>query len=617
MGKKKAFIDKRKAVTYSLVHRAAEYDDDSDEAERVLVPNDELKVPAGPPADPSQLYRHFFGDEEDAEPLSDARKRELLEYGFPDDGYDYLKHCRVLGRSQAALEAVPSGSQQQTAASTSSDPAPTEPVQSVYLNAPKAKAPTADVKVVDARRVQVADSIIDNPAQAEPEAAGIGGSAAARELRGHLAADLHDIERLMAEAEALYDAEDAEEGVGDLLDDFVASAAAATDIANAASTAARGAQLSDDVGSDTDTGFEDDSDDQLAAAACAAGPNPNSRAVANPAAFDSLNAQFEHLVGAYDDDYLGDLEEVGGAAGKSTLQDFDMLLHDKHDTNTDHHGSEFDSADEHEDNDEFDVDSDECSSEEERDVIGNLHTCGRGKPTGVAAPKLGSESKVASFEERDEEVIAATRARLAAQANSSSSGRGDADLGTMFVSAPREQWDCESVLSLRSCATHHPARIPSEPARSSMGGTRAPGGAVSGAAGLIKISPKTGLPEGYNGVRAGTAVGVNAASGGPLLPTAAAIAAATAAAAAAATAGTGQSVVLPEHDDDVSMAPSMFERSKDETPEDRKARKAAVKAAQRDARATKKQLKMLYRHEACKQSKQGASATKGTTFAID
>lgn len=36
--------------------------------------------------------------------LSDERRRELLELGFPDDGYDYLQHMRTLGHGSAALE---------------------------------------------------------------------------------------------------------------------------------------------------------------------------------------------------------------------------------------------------------------------------------------------------------------------------------------------------------------------------------------------------------------------------------------------------------------------------------------------------------------------------------
>jgi hypothetical protein len=34
--------------------------------------------------------------------MSEERRRELIEMGFPDDGYDYLKHMRAPGRSGRA-----------------------------------------------------------------------------------------------------------------------------------------------------------------------------------------------------------------------------------------------------------------------------------------------------------------------------------------------------------------------------------------------------------------------------------------------------------------------------------------------------------------------------------
>lgn len=56
------------------------------------------------------------------------------------------------------------------------------------------------------------------------------------------------------------------------------------------------------------------------------------------------------------------------------------------------------------------------------------------------------------------------------------------------------------------------------------------------------------------------------------------------------------------------------ERKKGETPEERKARKSAVKESQRNAKARKKELKMLYRKENVKQQKQMAGmVTKNAT----
>lgn len=68
MGKKKAFIDKKRSTTYSLVFRSAEDHEDpatNAEGDRVLVPAGELGGgrEAQPPSDPRALYAHFFGDE--------------------------------------------------------------------------------------------------------------------------------------------------------------------------------------------------------------------------------------------------------------------------------------------------------------------------------------------------------------------------------------------------------------------------------------------------------------------------------------------------------------------------------------------------------------------------
>lgn len=62
---------------------------------------------------------------------------------------------------------------------------------------------------------------------------------------------------------------------------------------------------------------------------------------------------------------------------------------------------------------------------------------------------------------------------------------------------------------------------------------------------------------------------------------------------------------------------SFLERKKGETPEERKARKAAVKESQRAARARKKDLKMMYRKEHIKQQKQMAGiATKSASTVV-
>lgn len=97
--------------------------------------------------------------------------------GFPDDGYDYNKHMRVLGKGRAAMESQPTeaaaggssrgpGAEAGSAAGASSssvpssssarqDPSVVGGGHSVFIPAMRATAPEADVKLVDARNVAV------------------------------------------------------------------------------------------------------------------------------------------------------------------------------------------------------------------------------------------------------------------------------------------------------------------------------------------------------------------------------------------------------------------------------------------------------------------------------
>jgi len=121
---------------------------------------------------------------------------------------------------------------------------------------------------------------------------------------------------------------------------------------------------------------------------------------------------------------------------------------------------------------------------------------------------------------------------------------------------PVERWDCESVLSLRSNLDHHPGRI-AEP-------KRAPKDPAGGKA-RIRLSRKTGLPICKE---------------------------ASAEEASSSSSEAGE-----------SEAPSIATtsvRRKDESTEEKKARKAAIKEAQRQARMRKKELKSMYKEQSSK-----------------
>ncbi len=197
MGKKK-FIDKKNAVTYSLVYEAGDEEDEPVDAfedgsgggeegqkegaasgiRRVLVPLEDLggkAAPAGgepsgfPGAPPSWLLEKIGLATPELPPLDPARRKEILEMGFPDDGYDYLKHLREARPDRAATElltssggAAASGSKEgeapiQVGTDSVVTDAPAGPGDMGFVPAPSAEDArvAADVKVVDARRVEV------------------------------------------------------------------------------------------------------------------------------------------------------------------------------------------------------------------------------------------------------------------------------------------------------------------------------------------------------------------------------------------------------------------------------------------------------------------------------
>ncbi|KAG2495893.1 hypothetical protein HYH03_006131 [Edaphochlamys debaryana] len=119
MGKKK-FIDKKKATTFSLVYRDVEEEEEGvdDGGQRAWA---QTAGPRGPAQQEFDDYYHedvdSLGDEsefslarsaaahahaDDGYSMTEERRRELLALGFPDDGYDYLKHLRDLGRGKPA-----------------------------------------------------------------------------------------------------------------------------------------------------------------------------------------------------------------------------------------------------------------------------------------------------------------------------------------------------------------------------------------------------------------------------------------------------------------------------------------------------------------------------------
>jgi len=126
MGKKKQFIDKKKSATFQLLARDSSDPnyDDSPGGDRVFVRVDNNSVSVfadGVPAGVSGSGRYEEDEEPDSifadapedndegdddrvfgnlEPgtkaLPEHVRKEILELGFPDDGYNYLLHLRKI-----------------------------------------------------------------------------------------------------------------------------------------------------------------------------------------------------------------------------------------------------------------------------------------------------------------------------------------------------------------------------------------------------------------------------------------------------------------------------------------------------------------------------------------
>ena len=110
MVKTKPYIDKKQAASYSLVYRNAEAGVETSDRQWIESskgvgvgrPDAEAVQQQADTAPRAPYMPRWFQDEVDD--ISEDRRKELIELGFPDDGYDYLKHMRVLGKGQASLE---------------------------------------------------------------------------------------------------------------------------------------------------------------------------------------------------------------------------------------------------------------------------------------------------------------------------------------------------------------------------------------------------------------------------------------------------------------------------------------------------------------------------------
>ncbi|KAG5027949.1 hypothetical protein JHK87_011463 [Glycine soja] len=141
-GRKKKFIDKKNSATFQLIARDTS-DPSFSQSDRVFVRVDNNPV-SFPVADDSAFDDapddYYYDDDAGVSggPLPEDVRREILELGFPDDGYNYLNHLREIKSSGAGA---------------------------AFYHNPKFKLQhlPRDVKAFDASRLQIAE------ADGEPE----------------------------------------------------------------------------------------------------------------------------------------------------------------------------------------------------------------------------------------------------------------------------------------------------------------------------------------------------------------------------------------------------------------------------------------------------------------
>lgn len=548
MGKSKPFIDKKNATRYSLTYNTTSEEpaDGASSSASALADASLHDLPPYLVEDDVQWMAEMVlsGKYEDRSyKLTEEQRKEILDLGFPDDGYNYLQHLRDAVRP--ATEVATTDDQ----AATSSAPKEVPVGPSFYIPAPKFVPPSPDVKLVDARRLVVASTVED---EAEALAKVDAVSAMSRQgqvQRGRLLTEVHELEECMAEVEA--DDEAGEGEYADWLESFVVEAAQpqeqpaplAKDLADACAESndeecdSEYSELeSDEVEDQEDNPSESEPKTQ------AGNPKPAGSIASSywreertdrRAFLGAIDDRFETVALEYDDDDMEDLDDDDeNARGHADIAQYSSVLED------------------------FCRDSELDSS-----------TITRAQP--------GRNNKLASLEEVDEEVIAKTHLLLHKKEEC------DAEpLSTVLVEATHERWDCESVLSLRSNLDNHPGQIV-EPLKSRKQATG------SSVAGTIKLSAKTGLPVGY----VGTATKLDAVA--------------------------ETSPCINQTDNVAEELPVLvLTRDRNETPEEKKARKAAVKDMRKAARVAKKEVKTMFKNESVKQHRQAAGKPQTSTIPL-
>jgi hypothetical protein len=593
MGKKK-FIDKKVAKTYALVYEST--DAVPDEAttsprhsQRVLheyskhsrqqeLPEDELRKFREKQGHPLEWLMEERGLIDKKNTLDEKKRHELIELGFDDDGYDYMQHLKTLegtkGESQQLREIQrvggSDGEHKNSDAETGrekliisqkkilfdtpgahlerekkneSDREQAPQDGGVFVKAMKESVAEDDVAFFDASQLTVMQQV-----STEDDATGMMGGVTAFAKRSETVKErrnyeISELERMMEDAERSTDEHGRVLGDGDLLDDFILTA---TEMQR---------ELDDDVGGvhsdDEDTcsnaslewfsdGGVSSVTDEVDGQSGHPDAHTQARKVPGPGSIAStywreerqdrrnllsaIDERFEHLALEYDEDELGDMEELADdIQGGADVEDFENIL------------------------DEFIRDHPRRG--DAKDMSSKLFLAEEMEKHG-----FGNEYAALSIQMAKESIRRASE--ISEGDDSKPAANEHIEIDRRRFEKDENKWDCESILSLRSNIYNHPGTI-TEPS------SKPPK--------TIKLG-KHGLPVGYAPSR--EFVSTKSIYGDDLV---------------AAKPATGPNV-----------------RKKGESAEEKKSRKAAVKAAKRESRATKKEMKVMFAQERSKASKRDA-----------
>lgn len=568
MGKNK-FIDKKKAKTYALVYKStAEPDSNEDcegasepEEQRVLheygtsreLPEEELERFREKQGHPLEWLMEERGLLQRKNVLDEKKRHELIELGFDDDGYDYLQHLKTLDANEkptgnAHLEEVRPqeeeahqeekliisekrllydipGAHQKESDRVGSDK------DGVFVKSAVAHVPEEDVAHFDASQLTVIQQVDD-----EDGVTGMMGGVTAFAKKSDVVREKKDyeiteLEKMMEEAEKNTDKHERVLGDGDLLDDFILTA---TLMGHDEKEPDEDVTSCPDsyIGSYSDyEGSSGNEDDDERPSQTRGRPGSIASTYWREERQDRKNLlsvideKFEHLAIEYDEDELGDMDELAEEIqGVADVEDFENILDEfikehpqKNDANSVRHKLFL-------------------AEEMDKHGFGNEHA--------DIAIKMAKEF--------------IRRAEQAENDNDKPASNAHIEIDPHQFQKEQNKWDCESILSLRSNIYNHPGTIEDT--------ARKPPKTIA--------LNKDGLPVGYMPKR--------------------------------------EFVPTKLGDEDIfggrrSGAPAPI-RKKDESTEEKKSRKAAVKAAKREARANKKEMKVLFAKERTKASKRDAQA---------